>query len=688
MSRPLRWPWWVTGFAAALWLLLSLAMLLAQQFPGEVPPATIVAGGIALALAAPVAIIALAALQLRQTGAARADRTARIAEAAWLADHRLDEAGQLLTRFEARFAVLIDQMQAMATGSTALDAATEAANAAGTRLEAIIPAAAAQAETLRRVLSAAETDLQRQLGDTETLLAALWTRTAELTAQMTSTTAAAAETINAVTSAAATAGAALGEPLAALEAASTAALARNAAAAAATRETIDANAALLAASVAAASHSLHTIGNAATTRAAAHVATLEAAAAQLTTEISRQADRYHMFIEQLERGFATLDGRLVASVASSKAGLDTVAIGMVAARDAVNGLAMPINATQAALAAVEGQVANVGAATTTALAALSTALPAATPQVAAMTTALAALHANAAGLAAPITASTAAIADATAAVVAAHAGLDSVATKVTGELVTARTIVADIEAMAGSSTLAAAAQLADVFGRVRDVARQTAGTMRESLADVITEAETALESAGKKRAENAFAAPVRAALADLADANSRAADSAQAAAERITGRLLALTGTIANVESRLAAAEDAQDSRLRADIAARSATLLASMDAAAIDISALMLTDIDEGAWGKWLGGERGLFVRRAVRLLDSATARSIAGLWQADSGFRELATRYIGEFEALIARVMPEREGRSLALALLSSDPGKLYAALTQATGRAQPGW
>jgi hypothetical protein len=112
---------------------------------------------------------------------------------------------------------------------------------------------------------------------------------------------------------------------------------------------------------------------------------------------------------------------------------------------------------------------------------------------------------------------------------------------------------------------------------------------------------------------------------------------------------------------------------------------LASLQSAAIDIQGLLAGDIDEAAWGKWLAGERGMFIRRAVRLVDAGTARAIGRHWQDDSGFRELATRYVGEFEALIARVMPEREGRNLALALLSSDPGKLYVALSQATDRLQ---
>jgi hypothetical protein len=209
--------------------------------------------------------------------------------------------------------------------------------------------------------------------------------------------------------------------------------------------------------------------------------------------------------------------------------------------------------------------------------------------------------------------------------------------------------------------------------------------MRTSLAAVVSEAEEALAAAGSDRAESAFAAPVRAALADIAGANARAADAAQAAAERITRRLVALTGTIASVEARAADAEARHEERLRSDLATRSAALLASMEAASIDIAGLLNAEIDEAAWGKWLAGERGLFLRRAVRIADGGTARELARLWQADTGFRTAATRFIGEFEALIARVSPEREGRSLALALLSSDQGKLYIALSQAADRLQ---
>jgi predicted nucleic acid-binding Zn-ribbon protein len=660
-------------------------MLAALRLPGMFPPKLVIAGGIALALAAPVAVLALVALRLVDSRRAEDARMALLADTAWTTDNRIAEADALLAGVEARVAALVEQLgsitkavtahdKALAasaarldTGSSAITAAATAATAASTSLAAALPAAVAQAETMQSLLSSTGTDLQRQIADTEALLAGLWARASEISAATNTAAAAATGHVGAITAAAEAATAALGAPVAALGTASTNMLESIAAATTASRDALDAQAASLNASLATARTELAGIGATAAAGAAEQIAVLEAASTRLETAIDLQTKRYRIFIEQLERGFATLDAKLIASATTGKAELDAVAAAMIATRDAVNGLATPIATTHGAVAEVAGQIQRLTGATTAALTALDSALPAAQPRVASLISELEALHEGTDALTAPLAASLASITDA-------------------GErLAAARGILESIETQAGSTALAAAAELVDIFGRVRDVANQTAGTMRTTLAGVVTEAEDALEAAGQERAEAAFAAPIRAALAELNAANIKAADAAQAAAERITQRVLALTGTIATVEARLTSAEASQDARLRTDIAARSTSLLASMDAAAIDIARLVGGDIDEAAWSKWLGGERGMFIRRAVRLVDADTARNISKLWQSNSGFREAGTRFIGEFEALIARVMPEREGRNLALALLSSDPGKLYVALAQATDRLQ---
>jgi hypothetical protein len=41
---------------------------------------------------------------------------------------------------------------------------------------------------------------------------------------------------------------------------------------------------------------------------------------------------------------------------------------------------------------------------------------------------------------------------------------------------------------------------------------------------------------------------------------------------------------------------------------------------------------------------------------------------------------RYVADFEAMLRRVLAERDGGMIAVTLMSSDMGKLYAALSQA--------
>ena len=264
-----------------------------------------------------------------------------------------------------------------------------------------------------------------------------------------------------------------------------------------------------------------------------------------------------------------------------------------------------------------------------------------------------------------------------------RAALDTAALKLTAELDTARAHLADIEQLTGTASLAASSQLIEVFARVREVAAQTAGTMRTSLGAVVEEAEDALHQAGTSKAEAAFGAPVRASIAEIEAASTRAADAAQLAAERVTKRLVALTGTIATVEARINEADAHYDLRLRDDIAKRSAALLDSLNGAAIDIAKLLAIDVPDTAWQAYLKGDKGIFARRTVRLIDGGTARAIARHYEHDPEFREQATRYIGEFETLIQRVLPDREGKALAVTLLSSDVGKLYVALAQAVER-----
>ena len=90
-----------------------------------------------------------------------------------------------------------------------------------------------------------------------------------------------------------------------------------------------------------------------------------------------------------------------------------------------------------------------------------------------------------------------------------------------------------------------------------------------------------------------------------------------------------------------------------------------------------------DSAWAAYLRGDRGVFTRRAVRLLDAGEAREIAQLYDGDNRFRDHVNRYIHDFEAMLRTILAQRDGSPLGVTLLSSDMGKLYVALAQAIER-----
>jgi len=251
------------------------------------------------------------------------------------------------------------------------------------------------------------------------------------------------------------------------------------------------------------------------------------------------------------------------------------------------------------------------------------------------------------------------------------------------ELNAARDTLAEIETMTGSASIAASSQLLDVFARVRDVANQTAGTMRDTLSNVVAEAEAALGEAGARRAETAFAEPIRAQIAEVEALQTRAAAVGQAAAERVTQRLVVLSESVAAVEARIDETDTRYEIRARNTLARRASKLIESMHASAIDIAGLLAFQIEDTAWDSYLKGDRSLFVRRIVATLEGNGTRAIGRHFAHDVEFRTEATHFIEEFEALISHVVPDREGQSLATTLLASDLGRLYTALGQAIGR-----
>ena len=252
-----------------------------------------------------------------------------------------------------------------------------------------------------------------------------------------------------------------------------------------------------------------------------------------------------------------------------------------------------------------------------------------------------------------------------------------------GDAETVASAVEDAIARSSMFSEQTAPQLADGLARLRESATVAADRAREALAGVIPEAARALERAAGDAVERAGAAAVRTQIEAIGAAAEGAAEQAERAVGRLEQQASALVQARAAFAARMDEADHAQAAGERETLSRRVATLVEALNSAAIDIARTFDRDVTDSAWAAYLKGDRGVFTRRAVRLLDGHQAREIGALYDADDGFREHANRYIHDFEAMLRQILHRNENSPLAVTLLSSDMGKLYVALAQATER-----
>ncbi|WP_375394050.1 hypothetical protein [uncultured Sphingomonas sp.] len=229
----------------------------------------------------------------------------------------------------------------------------------------------------------------------------------------------------------------------------------------------------------------------------------------------------------------------------------------------------------------------------------------------------------------------------------------------------------------------AAPRLIEALLRVRDTAAVAADKARETLATVIPDAANALEAASVEAMRRATGDTVERQIRAIGDATDAAVDAATRATARLSTQVQAIVDQTAIVETRIEDARAEREESGRDTFARRVSLLIESLNSASIDVARILAPDISDSAWAAYLKGDRGVFTRRAVRVLEAGEAREIVRLYDDDTGFRDHVNRYIHDFEAMLRAVLAQRDGSPLGVTLLSSDMGKLYVALAQAIER-----
>ena len=263
------------------------------------------------------------------------------------------------------------------------------------------------------------------------------------------------------------------------------------------------------------------------------------------------------------------------------------------------------------------------------------------------------------------------------------ASQQALADRINGSLADAEAALAKLRAGADEFSEQGGARMIATLGEVRATADSAAEEARQTLEKLVAGAREAMQATASEAIDAAFKTEIMAQLTAIEEASSRAVAAANGAADRLMRQLITIMDTSASVEQRVAEAEQAIAASDRDSLAKQVGLLTESLKSTAIDVTKILSTEVSDTAWDAYLKGDRGVFARRAVKLLDSGEAKEILRLYQNDDSFHASVNQFIHDFEAMLRLLIGARDGSAISVTLLSSDIGKLYVALAQAIDR-----
>lgn len=264
-----------------------------------------------------------------------------------------------------------------------------------------------------------------------------------------------------------------------------------------------------------------------------------------------------------------------------------------------------------------------------------------------------------------------------------HGGLEEKSLQQRAHLAGIRDDIA--QASSESEALAAHAQatLQSAIERLSAAARDTTTGLARESDTAIGDIAASLGERSKLALEQAMSGRADELVVELEAAVNRAASASREAAVNLRDQLARVDELAGNLERRVGHARERAEEQIDSDFARRAALITESLNSVAIDIAKSLSADVGDTAWASYLRGDRGIFTRRAVTLLDGVEARSVVQHYESDRDFRENVNHYIHDFEAMLRSLLSTRDGNALGVTLLSSDMGKLYVAMAQAIER-----
>lgn len=226
-------------------------------------------------------------------------------------------------------------------------------------------------------------------------------------------------------------------------------------------------------------------------------------------------------------------------------------------------------------------------------------------------------------------------------------------------------------------------ELSDAIERLHQALQQTLNDLEGGATTAVATMAAHIGDQSAEAIDRAVRLRTAEAIGELEQSAAHASGVSREAARQLRDQLAKVDELASNLENRVQRARERAEEQVNNDFSRRMALITESLNSNAIDIAKVLSNDITDTAWASYLRGDRGIFTRRAVRLLDNSEAREISEMYVRDNDFQEHVSRYIHDFEAMLRTVLSTRDGHVLGVTLLSSDMGKLYVALAQAIER-----
>ena len=226
-------------------------------------------------------------------------------------------------------------------------------------------------------------------------------------------------------------------------------------------------------------------------------------------------------------------------------------------------------------------------------------------------------------------------------------------------------------------------KLRDALGALEDATTSAFTALEEGAREKVGALATSISKDAVAELERSLRNDTAETVGKLEQAASHASGVGREATVQLRDQLAKVNELTINLEQRIARAREVSQETVGNDFARRMALITDSLNSNAIDLASALSTDVTDTAWDAYLKGDRGIFTRRAVNLLDNGEAKEIAELYQSDDAFKANVGRYIHDFEAMLRSMLSTRDGNALGVTILGSDIGKLYVILAQSIER-----